>query len=300
VTLGEHDSVAADWAAFHDQTTSGHSAEVIALAERIIADTDDPRRAAQAMIEKLVALLNMGEIQRLGPMMDEVHAALRDVHDPRLHGEFRAIAGAIAFEHGSLSTAMMNLVRAERNLRRMNEATLAAVDAWHDLSVAYSTCGFHAKAMEAQREAATLCGVAGLSPALAALIEAQVRAAVGLDQRGDIDGCVRSLRAVVASGIPLLAQLDVAERVFLRYAVVRLAALGHPGPLTVPLEPVDDLFLTDVNRLSDVCAALAAPDPARACNCSTTLPEPSTCLASPSRCGCVRSRCPISATRSAP
>ncbi len=288
MTPGEDDSVAADWAAFRDRTAGGRSAEVMELANRIIAtvggkplggspSTDDPasqigaRRVAQAMIEKLVALLNMGEFRRLGPLMDEIHLALRGVHDPRLYGEFRAIAGAIAFEHGSLSTAMTNLVRAERDLHRMTEVSLAAVDAWHDLSAAYSACGFHTKAMEAQREATHLCAVAGLPPAFGALVEARVRAAVGLDQRGDVDGCVRELETIMVTVRPMAADLDLAERVFLRYASLRLAALRHaaldrgtgsgqpPSP-DLPEEPADDLFLADVNRLADVCAALADDD----------------------------------------
>jgi hypothetical protein len=273
MTPGEDDSVAADWAAFHERTAGGRSAEVMLLADRIIAEASGPRRTAQAMIEKLVALLNMGEFRRLGPLMDDIQAILRTIDDPRLRGEFRAMAGAVAFEHGSLSTAMTNLVGAERDLRRMTEVSLAAVDTWHDLSVAYSACGFHAKAMEARDEAARLCGIAGLSPALAALVEARVRAAVGLDQRGDADGCVRELEAVVLAVRPLVADLGVAERIFLRYAVHRLAALGHPSSLTIPADPAGDVFLGDVNRLADVCAALTAHDPALALHLLDSAPR---------------------------
>lgn len=258
------DSVAAEWVVFRNATAGGRSIEAVALADRIIAESGDPRRVAQAMIEKLVALLNMGETRRLNPLMDEIYAALRATPDPRLVGEFHAIAGAVAFENGSLGTALLNAAHAERALRRMTEVNLAAVDAWHDLSIAYSTFGFHANAMAAQREAARLCAAAGLSPAYGALIEAQVRAAVGLDQRGDNDGCMRHLRAVIASARPLLGELDLAELVFLRYAVHRLAALGEPSTLVVPVKPSADQFLADVNRLTEVCAALVLPDPALA------------------------------------
>jgi diguanylate cyclase (GGDEF)-like protein len=260
VTRGSEDPVAADWLAFRNSTTSGRSAEVVASADRIIAEVSDQRRVTQAMIEKLAGLLNMGELARLGPLMDEIYARLRRTPDARLLGEFHAMAGVVAIEHGSLSTAMMNLVRSERALRRMTEASLAAVDAWHDLSVGYSSCGFHGKAMEAQTEAARVCTAAGLSPAYAVLVEAQVRAAVGLDQRGDTQGCIRHLQSIVASGGALLDELEVSERVFLRYAVVRLAALGHAESLVVPVESATDLFLADVNRLADVCIALIKPD----------------------------------------
>ena len=264
MTHGKPDLVAADWEVFRNSTTNGRSAEVLEFAERIIATADDPRRVSQAMIEKLVALVNMGEVGRLGPLMDQISVALRGTPDPRFIGEFHAIAGAVAFQHGSLSTAMMKLVHAERYLRRMTEISLAAMDAWHDLTVAYSTCGFHAKALEAQRETAHQCAAAGLPPALALLIETQVRAAVSLDQRGDTRSSVRRLQSIVMSSRSVVTQLAVAERVFLRYAVERLAALGHPDPLTVPVDPADDLVVSDVNRLTEVCTALAKPDPARA------------------------------------
>jgi diguanylate cyclase (GGDEF)-like protein len=264
VTPGTHDLIAADWLAFRERTTTGRSADAVELADRIIAESQDPLRIAQAMIEKLVALLNMGEFRRLRPLMDQIHAALRQSPDYRLTGEFHAVAGVVAFENGSLSAAMMDLVRAERSLRRMTEQNIAAMDAWHDLSVAYSLCGFHAKAMEAQREAARVSAAAGLSPALAVLIEAQVRTAVGLDQRGDTAGCVRHLQSIVAAARPLAEELEVGDRIYLRYAMQRLGALGHPEPLTMPQEPVGDLILADVIRLGDICVALAESNPALA------------------------------------
>jgi diguanylate cyclase (GGDEF)-like protein len=263
VTQAE-DSVAAEWVVFRNLTAAGRSAEAIELADRIIAEDSDPRRVAQALIEKLVALLNMGETKRLGPLTDEIYTVLRRTPDPRLVGEFHAIAGQVAFEQGSLGTAMMNVVHAERTLRRMTELNLAAVDAWHDLSASYSTFGFHDKAMQAQREAARLSAAAGISPTESVFIQTQVIAAVSLDQRGDTDGCVRHLQSIVATGRPLVLELVVMERVVLRYAVKRLAALSQPIALEVPFDHADDLLLADINRLAEVCEALAAADPGRA------------------------------------
>ena len=78
MTQGSHDSVAADWLVFRESTTNGRSAEALRFAERIIAEVDDdPRRVAQAMIEKLVAFLNMGEVARMGPLVDDIWGVLR-------------------------------------------------------------------------------------------------------------------------------------------------------------------------------------------------------------------------------
>jgi diguanylate cyclase (GGDEF)-like protein len=274
VTPERDDFVAQEWEVFRERTANGRSMEVIELADSIIASTDDPRRIVQALIEKLAARLNMGEARSLGPLIGEINARLHGISDSRLVGEFHSIAGIVSFESGSLSTAMMNLVRAEQALRRMTEVNIAAVDSWHDLSVAYSMCGFHAKAMEAQREAADLCKVGDLPPAAAVLIEARVRAAVGFDQRGDTTGCVRDLRLIVAAGGPLADRLEIAERVFLRYAVHRLGSLGVTVPLAVEPDESSDLFLDDVNRLTDVCIALERNEAKRAITLLDDAPNP--------------------------
>ncbi|WP_412539182.1 GGDEF domain-containing protein [Longispora sp. K20-0274] len=260
----EQDPVAAEWVVFRDLTGAGRSAEVIALAERVVAESRDPRRIAQALIEKLVAYMNMGHTSGLGPLLDEIYAALRKAPAPRLVGEFHTMAGMIAYEQGSLGTAMTHLVHSERALRKMTEVNLAAVDTWHDLSGAYSWLGFHVEAMAAARQGARICAAAGLGAAFAANMATPVQAALYLDQRGDTEGCVRDLRALIEAGRPLAGELVVMERVFLRYAVKRLAALGHRVDLHVPRDEDIDLTLAHVNDLADVCDAIADGDPARA------------------------------------
>lgn len=198
----EQDPVAAEWVVFRDLTGAGRSAEVITLAERVVAESHDPRRIAQALIEKLVAYMNMGHTSGLGPLLDEIYVALRKAPAPRLVGEFHTMAGMIAYEQGSLGTAMTHLVHSERALRKMTEVNLAAVDTWHDLSGAYSWLGFHVEAMAAARQGARICAAAGLGAAFAANMATPVQAALYLDQRGDTEGCVRDLRALVEVGRP--------------------------------------------------------------------------------------------------
>jgi diguanylate cyclase (GGDEF)-like protein len=259
--------VAAEWEVFRDLTSAGRSAEVIALADRIVAESGHPARIAQALIEKLVALLNLREPFALGPLLDEITEALRAAPLPRLVGEFHAMSGLIAHQQGSLSLAVTHLIKSERALRRMTEVNLAAVDTWHDLSVVYSELGFHLKALEAMRETRRLCAAAGLPPAFSACLETLVRAAVALDHHGDTEACVRELCSVVQSGGET-PDLSLVERVFLRYAAYRLAALGHPVGLPDPLIPAEHLDidggLSQVNQLTDVCDALAAGLPGKA------------------------------------
>lgn len=264
---GQLDQVAAEWSVFRDLTSAGRSAEVIALADRIVAESGDPPRIAQALIEKLVALLNLREMFHLGPLLDEITEALRAAPLPRLIGEFHAMAGLVAHEQGSLSLAVTHLVKSERALRRMTEVNLAAADTWHDLSVVYSELGFHQKALEAMRETRRLGAAAGLPLAICACLETLVRAAVALDHHGDSEGSVRDLAAVVQFGRET-PDLVLVERVFLRYALFRLSALGQLVDVTDPVSPAEELDidggLCQVNQLTTVCEAIATGQPGKA------------------------------------
>jgi diguanylate cyclase (GGDEF)-like protein len=264
----DDDRVAAEWVVFRDLTTAGRSADVIDLADRIVAESGDPARVAQALIEKLVALLNLRETYQLGPLLDEITAALRVAPSPRLIGEFHAMSGLVANEQGSLSMAVTHLVKSERALRRMTEVNLAAVDTWHDLSVAFSELGFHHKALEAMWETRRICSAAGLPSAISACLETLVRAAVNLDHQGSTDACVRELLGVIRFGRETMSELVLVERVFLRYAACRLATLGQPADLPDPIAPPEesdiDGGLNQVIQLSAVCDAIATGQPGKA------------------------------------
>jgi diguanylate cyclase (GGDEF)-like protein len=262
------DRVAAEWVVFRDLTTAGRSAEVIDLADRIVAESGDPARIAQALIEKLVALLNLRTSGHLGPLLDEISMALKVAPLPRLLGEFHAMSGLVARQGGSLNMAATHLVKSERELRRMTELNLAAVDTWHDLSVAFSELGFHEKALEAMREAQRICGLAGLPLAIAACLETQVRAAVTLDHQGSTDTSVGALSEIIRFGRGMLSDLVLVERVFLRYAGARLAALGQPVDLPDPISPSEesdiDTGLGQIIQLTAACEAISSGHPGKA------------------------------------
>ncbi|GHJ43084.1 hypothetical protein Cs7R123_04260 [Catellatospora sp. TT07R-123] len=258
------DPVADEWVRFRELTVAGRSAEVLPLADRIAAETGDPRRRAQAHIERLAAFYNMGHTDALASQLDEVDELLRQTRDPRLHGEFHVLAAAVAGERGAHDMALLHLVHAERELRRMDELTLGAVDAWNDLAAVYTQLGYHAEALTAAGQCRRLCAQAGIAPAEAACVITYVGAAVHLDQRGDTAGCVEGLTALIGYSSHFTGDLPVMQRVPLRYAVKRLAALGHRVRLDVPEDTGVDAILADVNVLAEVCDAIAARQPDQA------------------------------------
>ncbi|MGY0232877.1 diguanylate cyclase [Longispora urticae] len=257
----EKDLIAVEWAAFRGLMGDGHLVEVIALAERVAAESTDPHRTAQALNQQLAAYLNLGRSAGHGPLLDRVHDALSAAPDPRLVGQYHLLAGMVAHEQGSVASAVTHVVQSERALRRMTEVSLGAVDAWHDLCVVYTAVNFYPEALEAMRQAARVCAAAGLGPAHAACTASQVAAAIDLDHHGDTEGCVRGLRALVASSRPFVAEIQGFERVFLLYAARRLGALGHPTDVPVPRENFASSSDRNVLDSVAVCEAIGAGDP---------------------------------------
>ncbi|WP_051367303.1 GGDEF domain-containing protein [Hamadaea tsunoensis] len=264
----QDDPIAAEWLIFRDLTTAGRSAEAYTLADEIIAGTVDPLRVGQALIEKLVALLNLGQAddrRATAAILDAIGAALAQApRHPRLTGEYHVLSGVVAHENGSLGTAANHLVRAERVLRRMSELSVAAADTWHDLSSAYSAMGFHAKALDAMRQGRQLCVRANITEAICACLETQVRAAVAADHQGCTDIAVRDLEAAVRFGRASAADLNAMDTGFLAYAAARLCVLGVPTEAIAPPDPGEDPSLIHAGQLRAVCDALSGGDPDRA------------------------------------
>jgi diguanylate cyclase (GGDEF)-like protein len=263
------DTLASEWLRFRELTTAGRSAEAIELADQVTSDSSEPLRVAQALIEKLAAVINTGEATTRRPatamLVDAIEQQLRrGGPHARLAGEYAVLSGIIAYLNGSLNTALTCVVRGERAIRRMIEETVAAADAWHDLSVAYSMMGFHANAMDAMLRGRRMCARAGLPAAICACLETQVRAAVAEDQRGSTAECVRGLEAVVAFGQRPDLELAEMDAAFLEYAAARLGALGVPAQRIPRLAESSDRSLDQLSVLVAVCHAIAEADPDRA------------------------------------
>lgn len=261
------EEVAAEWMRFRDLTTAGRSAEAYALADQLVAGCDDPLRLGQALIEKLVAMINMGEAgdrRATAAILDAIQEALSRVDTHwRLTGEFYVLSGVVAYANGSLGTAVTHLVRAERTLRRMTELNVAAADTWHDLSSAYSAMGFHAKAIDAMHRGRQVCVRAGVTEAICACLEAQVRAAVAEDHEGRTEEAIRGLEAAVRFGAKMADDLNAMDTGFFGYAAARLRVLGvATEPIAVP-DPGDDPSLVQTERLRAACDAIASGDPGK-------------------------------------
>lgn len=261
------DRVAAEWLRFLDLTTAGRSAEAYALADEIAAGCDDPLRVAQALLEKLVAMLNMGtadDRRATASILEAIQESLSKV-DPhwRLTGEYYVLSGVVAYGNGSLGTAVTHLVRAERMLRRMTELNVAAADTWHDLSSAYSAVGFHAKALDAMHRGRQVCVRAGVSEAICACLEAQVRAGVAEDHQGNTEEAIRILEAAVRHGTKMAGDLSAMDTGFLGYAAARLRLLGVPTDHVAVPDPGDDPSLMQAEQLGAVCDAIAGGDPGK-------------------------------------
>ncbi|WP_166380944.1 GGDEF domain-containing protein [Catellatospora methionotrophica] len=273
VQLTAERELADEWLSFRDLTCAGRSIEALPLADRVIAESDDIRRTAQALIERAAALYNLGLTTALTSLVDEISDVLRRADDPRLIGVFHSVAGAVAFERGSPALALMHLATAERSLRRMTEHSLAAVDAWHDLSAIYAQLGYFTEALATARHCRLLCAETGLPRAYGTAMISYVGAAVHLDQRGDTTACVNDLTALVAYCRPIVGDLAVMQRVLLRYGVKRLAALGQPTDLDIDRDDGIDPILADVNTLAEVCDAIAAREPDKAIALLDDIPQ---------------------------
>jgi diguanylate cyclase (GGDEF)-like protein len=262
------EEVAAEWIRFRDLTTAGRSAEAYALADEIVAQIDDPLRVGQALIEKLVAMINLGdaaERRATAALLDAIQEALGSVETHwRLMGEFYVLSGVVAYANGSLGTAVTHLVRAERMLRRMTELNVAAADTWHDLSSAYSALGFHAKALDAMHRGRQVCVRAGISEAICACLEAQVRAAVADDHQGRTDEAIRGLEAAVRFGAKMADELNVMDTGFFAYASARLCVLGVPTDLITDSQAGDDASLLQAEQLRLACDAIVGGDVTKA------------------------------------
>jgi len=125
------DTLASEWLRFRELTTAGRSAEAIELADQVTSDSSEPLRVAQALIEKLAAVINTGEATTRRPatamLVDAIEQQLRrGGPHARLAGEYAVLSGIIAYLNGSLNTALTCVVRGERAIRRMIEETVAA------------------------------------------------------------------------------------------------------------------------------------------------------------------------------
>jgi diguanylate cyclase (GGDEF)-like protein len=251
---------------------NGRSAEASAILDRVLATTTDPLARADALVQRLGALINLGRGAEYAVAVGEAFAAVRDLPDPYLRGQMHAFAALGAHLQGKLDRGVAHLVEASRALAAVPEGDAETAWGWHDLAMAYSYLGFHGHALTAIEQARQVGATAGLAPEAFAAPGIRVRNAVSLDHQGDADGCLRVLRDVgaelgrfLASGAD--ARLRPGSRAVYGYALARRAALGEPtaaDAAALLANAGDSIRTHDLRLLGGVCLAIAAGRPAEA------------------------------------
>ncbi len=254
-----------------DLQRGGRSAESARLLETVAATASLPPARADALVQRLGALINLGRAAEYRAAADAAWTAVQDLPDPYLRGHLHAYAAVAAHLQGTPDRGAAHLVGAERALGGVADPGEETAWAWHDLAVAASYLGFTGYALTALDRARQIGAGAGVPAEALAAPGIRLRSAVSLDHLGDTDGCLRALRDLAAEPARFAAagtagRVRPGSRAAYRYAAARRAALGDgPAPAAGdPGDTGDSVRVRDLRQLADVCADVAAGDPAAA------------------------------------
>ncbi|MFG1901649.1 GGDEF domain-containing protein [Micromonospora carbonacea] len=252
------------------------SAESCLLLDGVIRSTDDQYARADALVQRLSALINLGRTAEYTRAIEEASAAVRDLAEPYLHGHLNALAALAAHHQGALDRCVTHLVKAARALGAVEDPDRDTAWGWHDLAMAYSYLSFHGYALGAIERARQLGLAAGIPEETFAAPGIRLRNAVALDHNGDSDGCLRVLRDVAADLGRFLRggraeELRPSSLAAYGYAAARRAALGDRMEAAPEADPnrllshgADSARARDMRQLGQVCLAIAAGNPIEA------------------------------------
>ncbi|MEV7226705.1 GGDEF domain-containing protein [Polymorphospora sp. NPDC051019] len=247
------------------------SAEAVGQLDLVLARTTDPYARADALVQRLSALINLGRTAEYARAAEVALAAAEDLAEPYLKGHLHALAALAAQDLGALDRCVTHLVRSVRALESVTDPDQETAWAWHDLAMAYSYLGFHGYALGAIEQARVLGTRAGIAEEMFAAPGIRLRNAVALDHNGDSDGCLRVLRDIGADLDRILAggdpsRLRPSSLAAYGYALARRGALGEQvGPRARGHDAAALLARGgygarshDLRRLGDVCLAITA------------------------------------------
>lgn len=244
--------------------TSGRSAHAVAEADRVAEVSSDPEVLATALLFQIGGLINLDAPAGCPPLVERANGLVRQIPDPRMVGEYHALAGYVAYRSGALECAVTHLALSGRALARANPS-LESADAWHDLAEIYSLTGFAGRALTAVNRSRKVGAAAGLSRFEHFAPYIDVRYALSLDHRGDTRGCVRVLQRVVDETADLIrnGQLPIAwpiARPYLQYSAARLAVLGEPTSVDPALFDLsgeaEGAVVDGILTLTEVCTSI--------------------------------------------
>ncbi|MFB9235443.1 GGDEF domain-containing protein [Plantactinospora siamensis] len=255
---------------------TGRSAEACALLDRVLASTRDPYSRADALLQRVSAVLNLGRTAEYTATSELAFEAAREVPDPYLLGHLHALAALAAHDQGALDRGVSHLVRGARALGAVDDPDRETAWGWHDLAMAYSYLSFHGYALSAIERARQLGGAAGIPDETFAAPGIRLRNAVAMDHNGDTDGCLRVLRDIDADlasflragGLTRLRPIGLAAY---GYALLRRGTLGERSELCQEVDPADLLSRggdsvrsRHLAQLGAVCLAISAGRPIEA------------------------------------
>ncbi|MCW3818750.1 GGDEF domain-containing protein [Micromonospora sp. DR5-3] len=255
---------------------ASRSAEAVTLLDRVIRTTNDPCARADALVQRLCAVINLGRTAEYTRAIEEASAAVRDLAEPYLHGHLNALAALAAHHQGALDRCVTHLVKASRWLTADDDPDRDTAWGWHDLAMAYSYLSFHGHALGAIERARQVGLGAGIPEETFAAPGIRLRNAVALDHTGDSDGCLRVLRDVAGDFHRFLrsgraGNIRPSSLAAYGYAAARQATLGdqvESDPAAAPDRLLghggDSARARDMQQLGQVCLAIADGRPIEA------------------------------------
>ena len=255
---------------------ASRSAEACTVLDRVIRTTDDPHARADALVQRLSALINLGRTAEFTRAIEEASAVVRDLAEPYLNGHLNALAALAAHHQGALDRCVTHLVKASRWLSADDDPDRDTAWGWHDLAMAYSYLSFHGYALGAIERARQLGLAAGIPEETFAAPGIRLRNAVALDHNGDSDGCLRVLRDVAGDFNRFLRagradNIRPSSLAAYGYAAARRAALGDRVESGTDADPArllehggDSARARDMRQLGRACLAIADGRPIEA------------------------------------
>jgi diguanylate cyclase (GGDEF)-like protein len=255
-----------------DLLQNSRSAEAYKVFEQVLSQTQDPRARADALIQRLGALVNLGRTAEYTAAVDEAFDAVKDIAEPYPHGHLHAFAAIAAHHQKALEPCVTHLVQSARALGAVEGPDADTAWAWHDLAQAYSYLGFHGHALSAFERAREVGARTGMDDQLLVSPGIRLRGALALDHNGDTDGCLRVLRDLAVeiqryARACNVGRLRPSSRTGYGYALARRATLGEPPEMdasSLLSDGGDGARARDLRQLGEICLAIAAGRPIEA------------------------------------